>query len=306
MPMRSRTAFTGLSDAGLRAACRAGAAVLACLVVLADAAHATQALPPAAAQAEPEAQTRTAPAAPLIPYSGALSFSPGKAETAGGADPSRATLAPGPAASDGVDEVEIAARPTVVFSARSTWDKGFDSLAATFRALDEIVMAAGFDVRGRPFAVFVDTDEAGFRYEAMLAIAPVEDEARAAEALRQAVAEHAGGQEGGEEDRAQEEAGTKEEGGTKEPAPDVRLGVSPSGKAYRFVHASPYDDIDAAYEAITTYLDGKNIVVRDAFIEEYVTDLTLPTDEALEVNIYVQPLDPGARPQQPGDAQTPE
>ena len=51
----------------------------------------------------------------------------------------------------------------------------------------------------------------------------------------------------------------------------------PDGKALRFVHKEPYDEIDSTYETITAYLDAKGITVKDAFVEEYVTDLTEPT-----------------------------
>jgi hypothetical protein len=217
-----------------------------------------------------EVPAQNTPVAPFIPYAAGLSL--GAHETASkNADPSLTTLAPAPTNSGGLDEVEIAPRKTLMLSSQSTWEKGFDNLAAAFKQLDEIVMAAGFDVVGRPFAVFTETDDSGFRFDAMLPVSIDEAGANADEALQQAAAEFATGSE------------------AKQPLPAVRLGESPSGKAFRFVHASPYDDIDTAYEAITTYLDGKNVVVQDTFIEEYVTDLTNPTDEALEVYIYVRP-----------------
>ena len=71
--------------------------------------------------------------------------------------------------------------------------------------------------------------------------------------------------------------------------PEVRFGTTPEGKAMRFVHKAPYDEIDDTYETITAYLDAKNITVKDDFVEEYVTDLTEPADPNLEINIYVQP-----------------
>ncbi len=270
------------SASGLRAVApsrQALALVAAGLLAICSPARATQEMPAGDAPAGPEAVTHTAPAAPLIPYPSRLSPSQGDAAAAV-EDPSRATLAPAPSDTSGIDEVEIAPRKTVVMSSQSKWEKGFDTLAATFRALDEIVMAAGFDVKGRPFAVFTQTDDAGFRFDAMLPIATEGDENAAREALREAVAEHVAAKAG--------EPAT---------APEVRIGTSPSGKAFRFLHASTYDDIETAYEAITAYLDNKGIVVEDAFIEEYVTDLTLPTDEALEVYIYVQPKAKSGQPQ---------
>lgn len=231
---------------------------------------------------QPPTVTRTAPSAPLIPYSSRLSLSPVETPSSPHTDLSRTTLAPPPSDIGGVDEVEIAPRKTLMLSSESSWEKGFDNLAAAFRTLDEIALAAGLGVSGRPFAIFTQTEERSFKFEAMLPVTTEtanEDEVR--EAIQQALTEFAATNPDGEDTQKADDADRE--------IPAIRLGVSPSGKAFRFVHASAYDDIDAAYEAITTYLDSKNIVVRDAFIEEYVTDLTLPTDESLEVYIYVQP-----------------
>ena len=69
----------------------------------------------------------------------------------------------------------------------------------------------------------------------------------------------------------------------------VRAGMTPAGPSLRFVHIAPYDDIDSTYETITAFLEAKSIVVKDAFLEEYVGDLTDPADPNLEINVYVQP-----------------
>jgi hypothetical protein len=33
--------------------------------------------------------------------------------------------------------------------------------------------------------------------------------------------------------------------------PEIRFGRTPDGKAYRFVHKGPYDDIDSTYESLS-------------------------------------------------------
>ncbi|MGI6247365.1 MAG: hypothetical protein ACOYJQ_16600 [Pseudochelatococcus sp.] len=281
-------------------------AFLACLV-LTGPAHATrlEALDTRPAAVQPPGSVPETPAVPLIspPDAGASAGENGDAART--PDASRATLAPPPADASRIDAVEIAPRTTLVLSLKSSWEKGFESLAAAFRLLDEIAIAAGFDVTGRPFAVFTRTDDDGFGFDAMLPVSGPDRDTQAnadaamREALAQAVAEHAAA-----------------DGGKDENARAVRLGAGPSGKAYRFVHASPYDDIDTTYEAVTAWLDSRNIAVRDAFIEEYVSDLTEPTDEALEVYVYVQPVDgpagEGTAPDEdplhppPAPAQTPQ
>jgi effector-binding domain-containing protein len=55
----------------------------------------------------------------------------------------------------------------------------------------------------------------------------------------------------------------------------------------KFQHRGAYDDIDSTYEAITAYLDEKNLESRNIFIEEYLTDPKAADDVGLEIDIYV-------------------
>ena len=133
-------------------------------------------------------------------------------------------------------------------------EPGFQRLAESINLLRAEATKAGLKIAGRPLALFVETDDNGFKFEAMLPV-----------------------------DRAPDAAAS---GGL---ANGVRAGLSPSGRSLRFVHTAPYDDIDSTYETITAYLEAKNIVVKDAFLEEYVGELKDPGDPNLEINVYVQP-----------------
>jgi effector-binding domain-containing protein len=159
---------------------------------------------------------------------------------------------PGPGDPANADEVTLPGKPAAVLSGTSTWDDGFTNLKNAFRKIEEELTRAAITPAGRPITVFLETDDLGFRYEAMIPI-PQAPEGRATL------------------------------------TPEIRFGKTPEGKAFRFVHKDAYEDIDSTYETITAYLDAKSIVVKDAFIEEYVTDLTEATDPNLEVNIFVQP-----------------
>lgn len=151
-----------------------------------------------------------------------------------------------------VDEVTLPAKPAAVLAGTSTWDDGFQTLKTAFGRIEAELAKAGIAPAGRPITVFVQTDDNGFRYEAMVPIG-----------------------------RAPE--------GRPNLTPDIRFGTTPSGRALRFVHKGPYDDVDSTYETVTTYLDAKNIEVQDSFVEEYVTDLTSSEDEDLTVNIFALP-----------------
>lgn len=221
----------------------------------------TPATPPAAPQPVPQAQSTPSPApqtpaapqapapaqsAPATPAPAAPT-SPAPAQQAG-----RTTLFPNPSDPTGVEEGVLVAKPTVVLAGISTWDEAFDNLKNAFAKIEGELKKAGIAPTGRPLTIFVDTDDNGFKYEAMVPIAQVPD-------------------------------------GKTELTPEIKFGKTPDGKSFRFVHKDAYDEIDGTYETITAYLDIKEIVAKDAFIEEYVSDFTDSQDTNFEVNIYVQP-----------------
>lgn len=161
-----------------------------------------------------------------------------------------ATLAGKSGDTTDVDALVLTARPTLTIAGQTTWDKGLNTLAEAFEKLRGEAGKLGLQVAGRPLTHFIETDDIGFRYEAMLPV-----------------------------DRAP---------GAMAPA-DVRAGSTPQGNALRFTHKAPYDDIDTTYENITAYLDAKGLTVRDQFVEEYVSDPRKGDDPNFEINIYVQP-----------------
>lgn len=221
---------------------------------------------PAAAQtatpadsAPPASPTSPAPATP--PSSSPPAVILQQAPAPGAAKPavpststlaSRPTLIPNSGDTSNVDEVVLPEKPVLILSGTSVWDDGLKNLRAAFGTIEAELARLGIPPAGRPLAVFVQTTDDNFRFDAMVPV-----------------------------------------GAAPSPVPglgpEMRFGVTPSGKAYRFVHKGPYDDIDTTYETITTYLDAKDILAKDSFIEEYVNDVADQTDPALEINIFVQP-----------------
>jgi effector-binding domain-containing protein len=210
--------------------------------------------PPGAVETAPLPPPPTGPggAAPSLPASPS---GPAAAPATPPASPlmaGRPTLVPDPGDPTNVDEVILPGKPAAVMSGTSTWDDGFKNLKNAFAKIEEGLTRAGIAPAGRPVTVFRQTDDMGFRYDAMVPIPQAPE-------------------------------------GQTTLTPEIRFGKTPEGAALRFVHKSPYEDIDETYETITAYLDAKNITVKDAFIEEYVTDLTEATDPNLEINVFVQP-----------------
>jgi effector-binding domain-containing protein len=213
---------------------------------------------PAAPQSTPQAQTTPSPA-PAEPAAPAQPPAPAAAQPAPSAAPAapaqataRTTLFPNPGDPTDVEEGVLTAKPSAVLAGTSTWDEAFPNLKAAFAKIEDELKKAGIAPTGRPLTVFVDTDDNGFRYEAMVPVAQVPE-------------------------------------GKTELTPEIKFGKTPEGKSFRFVHKDAYDEIDGTYETITAYLDAKDIEAKDAFIEEYVSDFTDSQDTNFEVNIYVQP-----------------
>ena len=209
--------------------------------------------PPAAAPETPKADGSKADPAPATPQQAApVPTTPPPAAVAPPAATVQ-TLVPPPADPSMPDKVELAGRPAALLRGAATWDDGYDKLTGAFTKLQDSMKANGIAITGKPIALFLETDDLGFRFEAQLPI-----------------------------DRAPAERPSGL-------AADIRFGLTPAGSAWRFVHRAPYEDIDSTYEAITAYLDQRGIDAKETFIEEYVTLGQGPADETLEINIFVQP-----------------
>jgi effector-binding domain-containing protein len=188
--------------------------------------------PPAAPAATPATPPAAAPAAP---------DTAAKPDDTTGASPGDASIS---------QAIDVQPRPAAVISGSATWDDGFKTLKDTFAKLNDALAKNNATAAGRPITVFTATDDAGFKYSAMIPINRAPD-------------------------------------GKTELTPEVKLGETPGGKAIRFQHRASYDDIDSTYEAITAYLDEKGLESKNVFAEEYLTDLKTSDDPSLEVDIYV-------------------
>jgi effector-binding domain-containing protein len=145
--------------------------------------------------------------------------------------------------------LELTPRPVAYLHASAEWADAFKSIQGEIAKVEEAIKKAGLTQAGHPFALFLETDDKGFQFEAMVPIAK-KPEAR------------------------------ELEGG-------VKIGDSPSGKAIKFLHRGPYDEIDSTYDLITAFLDEKGLDSQNRFIEEYLTDTSEPDDANLELDIYV-------------------
>jgi effector-binding domain-containing protein len=157
---------------------------------------------------------------------------------------------PNPATAATGAAVDLVARPAAYLEAKANRDEIYAAIMGALATIRAELDKAGLKPAGHPLAVFLQADDEGFRFRAEIPI----DAAPA---------------------------------GKTELSPNVKIGVTPVGKAMRFEHRGAYDDIDATYEAITAYLDEKNIDAQDVFMEEYLNETKTSDDPNLQVDIYV-------------------
>jgi len=223
----------------------AGILIILAAVSLSNAGRAEEnspAIQPAApsAPAAPAAQTPTAPAqtpAVQAPASGQGNPTPVAPETKQGE------------ASTG-ETVVLPARAFAYIEGKADRDGIYAAILGSLGLVKRDMDRAGVKPSGPPLAVFVESDDTGFRYHAGY---PLEAAPEGKASLSDA----------------------------------VKIGQTPAGKAMRFEHQGSYADIDATYDAITAYLDEKGIDAQDSFIEEYANDVKDGDDPTLQVNIYV-------------------
>lgn len=208
------------------------------------AAPAAPAQPSPAPQAPPAAQPPAAPSA-----------KPAEAPSATNPAPAAPGAAqPGEPAQSGEgstgETVDLPVRPFAYIEGKADKDEIYSAILNSLSSVKRDMDKANITPAGRPLAVFVESDDTGFKYHAGYPLAATPE-------------------------------------GKTSLSDSVKIGQTPSGKAMRFEHQGAYGDIDATYDAITAYLDDKGIDAQDTFIEEYANDVKDPDDPTLQVNIYV-------------------
>jgi effector-binding domain-containing protein len=145
-------------------------------------------------------------------------------------------------------EVTLTAKTIVYASGSGTWDTAFDTLVASFKALQAFLGQQGLKASGPAMTIYTTLDDTGFNYQAGIPLA-------AAPKL----------------------------------PPDSPFGVStsPAGRALKFVHRGPFEATVSTYDAITHYLDEKQIEAQEVLVEEYPTDLSTTPEDKLVINIYI-------------------
>jgi effector-binding domain-containing protein len=199
--------------------------------------------------APPAAQTPAAPSStPAKPAEAPSATNPAPAAPGAAGQPAQ----PGTPSGEGStgETVDLPSRPFAYIEGKADKDEIYSAILNSLSSVKREMDKANLTPAGRPIAVFVESDDTGFKYHAGYPLSAAPE-------------------------------------GKSSLSDTVKIGQTPSGKAMRFEHQGAYGDIDATYDAITAYLDDKGIDAQDTFIEEYANDVKDPDDPTLQVNIYV-------------------
>lgn len=145
-------------------------------------------------------------------------------------------------------EVMLAPKTVVYASGSGTWDTAFETLVAAFKKVQAFLDQQGVKASGPAMTIYTALDDTGFNFQAAIPVA-------AAPTL----------------------------------APDSPFGVStsPAGKALKFIHRGPFEATTSTYDAITHYLDEKQIEAQEILVEEYPVDLASTPEDQLVINILI-------------------
>jgi effector-binding domain-containing protein len=159
-----------------------------------------------------------------------------------------ASTAPKTGAETFGEEVTLTPKTLVIFKGSGNWDSAFDTIVDAFKTVYGFLDKQGIKPAGPAMTIYTATDDTGFQFQAGVPIA---------------------------------------EAPKDPPRGDLTVGESPTGRALKFVHHGSYDSMDTTYEAITNFLDEKNLDAKDLFIEQYVTDPLNTPEDKLVIEVYV-------------------
>src|SRR5215468_12144018 len=146
------------------------------------------------------------------------------------------------------EEVSLTEQTIIYFASSGKWDNAFETIVDAFKNVNAYLQKQGIKPAGPPMTIYTATNDTSFQFQAAVPVTePPKDK----------------------------------------PAGDIAVGKTSTGRAFKFIHRGSYDDMDTTYDAITNFLDEKQLDATGLFIEQYVTDpLTTPQDK-LVVEVFV-------------------
>ena len=146
------------------------------------------------------------------------------------------------------EEVNLPEQTIIYFSGSGQWDNAFETIVDGFKAVTGYLQKTGIKPIGPPMTIYTSTNDTSFQFRAAF---PIAEEPK------------------------------------DNPTGDIAVAKTTPGKAFKFVHRGSYDDMDTTYDAITNFLDEKQLDAKGLFIEQYVTDPITTPQEKLVVEVFV-------------------
>jgi len=146
------------------------------------------------------------------------------------------------------EEVTLPERTIVYFSGSGKWDNAFETIVDALKTVKGYLQKQGIRPAGLPMTIYTSTDDTSFQFQAAVPVSEAPSNA---------------------------------------PTGDLAVGKTTGGRAFKFVHRGSYEDMDTTYDAITNFLDEKQLDAQGSFIEQYVTDPATTRQDKLVVEVYV-------------------
>ena len=164
--------------------------------------------------------------------------------------PAAPAPAPAPEATETgptTEEVEMTPRPVLFVTGVTTWDPAAEKLGSVFAALAQAAKKLGIAEPGAPLVEYIESDSDDVGFRAMLPVsAPPK--------------------------------GKLPKG--------VKAGRSPGGKALRFRHNGPLDDLEEVYGRIDDELAKRGVEAK-TILEQYDGDALASPEDRVVVDVYV-------------------
>jgi effector-binding domain-containing protein len=145
-------------------------------------------------------------------------------------------------------EVDLTEKPILYVSGSGEWDTAYETLIEAFKTLQGYVDKSGIKPAGSAMTIYTAMDDTSFNFQAAIPLAAPP---------------------------------------TNAPQGNVGSGASPAGKALKFVHRGTFEAMAQTYDAISHYVEEKQISAKELLIEEYVTDIVSTPADKLVINIFV-------------------
>jgi len=145
-------------------------------------------------------------------------------------------------------EVTLVEKPIVYATGTGEWDTAYETLKEAFKTLQEYLDKAGIKPAGPAMTIYTAMDDVSFNFQAAIPLAAAP---------------------------------------SASPPGTIGSSSSPAGKALKFVHRGSFEGMTQTYDAISHYVEEKQISTKELLIEEYVSDLLSSPADKLVINIFV-------------------